>query len=231
MRYPILVLCLLLVQPSLRCTQSPDLRTWTSSDGNYAVRAELVEVDGSIVRLRKPDGSIVTVPLAKLSAADREFLASPSPKKTPPAADSAAEKAARAALEKLGMRVGGSGLVLVDESKLSRMLRDVADLRKNVIAADTALVQQEKNDADIKRQLTALLALNVNLNAQLANLRPGDTTTNNRLVGTINANHSQIELLRNSLKQQAETIKTARTAANEAREAFMQAILNMRTLG
>ena len=116
----------------------------------------------------------------------------------------------------------------LDEPKLGKMLRDVMDLRKNLIIAEATLVQQEKNAADIKKQLTALLALNVNLNSQLANLRPGDTTTNNRLVGTINANRSQIELLRNSLQQQAEAVKTARTAANDTREAFIQAILNMR---
>ena len=229
MRYPVLVLSLLLLQPSLTHA-FPDLRTWTSSDGNYAVRAELVDVDGANVRLRKSDGSIVSVSIAKLSPADRNFLASQSPKKMPLTADPAAEKSARAALEQLGVRVSSSGLALLDEPKLGKMLRDVMDLRKNLIIAEATLVQQEKNAADIKKQLTALLALNVNLNSQLANLRPGDTTTNNRLVGTINANRSQIELLRNSLQQQAEAVKTARTGANETREAFIQTILNMRAV-
>ena len=87
MRYPILALCLLLIHPWLADARA-DLRTWLSSDGNYAVRAELIEADGTNVRLRKPDGSIVTVPIAKLSAADRDFLAAQSRKKTSPAAES-----------------------------------------------------------------------------------------------------------------------------------------------
>jgi clan AA aspartic protease (TIGR02281 family) len=148
----------------------------------------------------------------------------------PPPADPDAEKSARAVLEQLGVRVSSSGLALLDEPKLGKMLRDVVDLRKNLMTAEATLVQQVKNEADLKKQLTALLALNVNLNAQLANLRPGDTTANNRLVGTINANRSQMELLRNSLQQQAEAVKTARTGANEARETFIQVVLNMRTL-
>jgi aspartyl protease family protein len=120
-------------------------------------------------------------------------------------------------------------LVLADESKFSKMLRDVTDLRKNLKTAEAGLVQQEQHASDLKRQITSLTALDVNLNLQLANLRPGDATTNNKLVAAINANRSQVDLLRNSLQQQDEAIKTARGAANEAREAFIQAILNMRT--
>ena len=216
------------------CQRSPrpqsDLRTWTSRDGNYVVRAELVEVEGADVRLRKPDGSIVSVPINKLCAADRDFLASQSaPKKMPASVESDGEKSARAALEQLGLRISSTGLVLVDETKFGKMLRDIMDLRKNLKTTQGALVQQEKHASDLKKQIAGLMALDVNLNAQLANLRPGDATTNNKLVGAINANRSQVELLRSSLQQQDEAIKTARAAANEAREAFIQAILYMRT--
>lgn len=51
-----------------------ELRTWKSAAGNYSTEAELVELktDG-LVRLKRKDGSVVDVPLAKLSAADQEF--------------------------------------------------------------------------------------------------------------------------------------------------------------
>ncbi len=38
--------------------------------------------------------------------------------------------------------------------------------------AEGALVQQEKHASDLKKQIAGLMALDVNLNAQLANLRP-----------------------------------------------------------
>ncbi len=229
MRYPVLVGLLLLWLPAL-AQAALDLRTWTSRDGNYVVRAELVEVAGADVRLRKPDGSIVSVPISKLCAADRDFLASQSaPKKMPAGQESDGEKSARAALEQLGLRISSAGLVLVDETKFGKMLRDIMDLRKNLRTAQGALVQQEKHASDLKKQIAGLMALDVNLNAQLASLPPGDATTNNKLVGAINANRSQVELLRSSLQQQDEAIQTARGAANESREAFIQAILSMRT--
>ena len=71
---------------------------------------------------------------------------------------------------------------------------------------------------------------NVRLNAQLANLRSGDATTNNRLVGAINANVGQIQLHQRALQQLGEKTQAAHSAANEAREAYIQAILDLRTL-
>ena len=41
-------------------------RQWTDSSGVFTVEAELVEVSGDSVRLRKPDGQVVTVPLDRL---------------------------------------------------------------------------------------------------------------------------------------------------------------------
>lgn len=49
-------------------------RTWTDSTGKFSVEAELVDVEDGQVRLKKTDGSIITVPLVKLSAVDRAFL-------------------------------------------------------------------------------------------------------------------------------------------------------------
>lgn len=51
-------------------------RQWTDSTGVFAVEAELIEVSGDNVRLRKADGQVVTVPLDRLSAADRDYVRS-----------------------------------------------------------------------------------------------------------------------------------------------------------
>ncbi|MHB8971138.1 MAG: SHD1 domain-containing protein [Pirellulaceae bacterium] len=124
MRYAVLVGSLLLLPAPTHAAS--ELRTWTSSDGNYVVRAELVDAVGVHVRLRKPDGSIVSVPINKLIPADRSFLAAQSAKahsakkKTPADTPTEAEKSARATLEQLGLRISSAGLVLADESAVDR---------------------------------------------------------------------------------------------------------------
>ena len=50
-------------------------REWTDSTGQHTVEAELLRVDDGAVRLIKPDGKILAVPIEKLSQADRRFVA------------------------------------------------------------------------------------------------------------------------------------------------------------
>lgn len=50
------------------------MRTWTDNTGNYQVRARLVQVNESSVRLLKDTGSYTTVPNRRLSPADLEFV-------------------------------------------------------------------------------------------------------------------------------------------------------------
>ena len=53
----------------------PRVREWTDRSGKFSVTAELVSVSGNNVRLRRADGSIITVPGDKLSDADQRYLA------------------------------------------------------------------------------------------------------------------------------------------------------------
>jgi SLA1 homology domain 1, SHD1 len=55
-----------------------DERTWTISTGTYAMAAELVEVRGDIAYLKTGD-RIEHIPLARLSAADMQYIAALSP--------------------------------------------------------------------------------------------------------------------------------------------------------
>lgn len=51
-------------------------RTWKDTSGKFSVQAELVEVtDESVVLKRTDNGKQISVPLGRLSQADREFLA------------------------------------------------------------------------------------------------------------------------------------------------------------
>jgi thiol-disulfide isomerase/thioredoxin len=49
-------------------------RTWTDASGKFSVTAEYVGVKGGKVLLRDADGQEISVPLAKLSDADRELV-------------------------------------------------------------------------------------------------------------------------------------------------------------
>lgn len=51
-----------------------ETREWTDKSGKFKIDAELVDVAGDVVRLRRPDGRTLSIPLAKLSTADREFI-------------------------------------------------------------------------------------------------------------------------------------------------------------
>ena len=51
-----------------------ELRTWTGADGKFKVEAELLETAGDTVHLRTADGSMIRVPLASISEADRAHV-------------------------------------------------------------------------------------------------------------------------------------------------------------
>ncbi len=49
-------------------------RTWTDTTGNFSVEATFVSNKDGIVTLRKQDGSLIVLPVVKLSAADQTWL-------------------------------------------------------------------------------------------------------------------------------------------------------------
>jgi hypothetical protein len=50
-------------------------RVWTSADGRYTCVASVVRIDPEAIVLRRADsGNLITVPLARLSALDRDVV-------------------------------------------------------------------------------------------------------------------------------------------------------------
>jgi len=49
-------------------------RTWTDNTGQHKIQAELVEVANGVAKLKKKDGTIVEVPLEKLSKTDQRWI-------------------------------------------------------------------------------------------------------------------------------------------------------------
>ncbi len=52
----------------------PVSRVWHDASGGFSVEAELVASDGVTVTLRRVDGNTISVPLERLSEADRRWL-------------------------------------------------------------------------------------------------------------------------------------------------------------
>lgn len=51
-------------------------RTWADATGKYKIEAELISNEGGIVKLKRRDGTIASLPLEKLSQEDRDYLES-----------------------------------------------------------------------------------------------------------------------------------------------------------
>ena len=59
----------------LACAAAEEVRTWTDNTGKFKVTAKFVEVSDGKVTLEREDGSRVSIPLEKLSEADRKIVA------------------------------------------------------------------------------------------------------------------------------------------------------------
>lgn len=55
-------------------SQGNVMRTWRDASGKFSIEAKLIDANNSEVKLEKGDGKQVTVPRAKLSAEDQEYL-------------------------------------------------------------------------------------------------------------------------------------------------------------
>lgn len=96
------------------CMAAPVLaREWVDSTGKSRTEAELVAVRNGRVILEKPDGSIITVPLERLSPADQAFVKSQTgPTNTPERPTSAAPTSA----SKDGSEVAGKARAVLETS-------------------------------------------------------------------------------------------------------------------
>lgn len=50
------------------------IRTWTDNTGKFTIRASLLEIGDKTVKLRRQDGSVISVPRNRLSEGDQEFI-------------------------------------------------------------------------------------------------------------------------------------------------------------
>jgi mono/diheme cytochrome c family protein len=79
------LLCVLVWCCAILSAQLLTAREWTDASGTFKLEAEFVAHSDGKVILKKPDGKFVTIPLAKLSAADQKHIQSLSTAPTAPA--------------------------------------------------------------------------------------------------------------------------------------------------
>ena len=67
------------------CAAAPAwAREWVDASGKFRIEAELIAVRNGKAILEKPDGSVISIPVDKLSVADQAFLKNQSAPATPP---------------------------------------------------------------------------------------------------------------------------------------------------
>lgn len=74
--------------PSLSLRAEEPSRTWRDAAGKFSIEAKLIDVQAETVRLQKASGDTISVPLAKLSDADRTYIKSKTESKTALSAES-----------------------------------------------------------------------------------------------------------------------------------------------
>jgi clan AA aspartic protease (TIGR02281 family) len=136
----------------------------------------------------------------------------------------------RAALIELGIRPLQSNMALEAEGAFAKELNRSLQLRRTLAQATKEQSAIENRLQQVQRALTTLKQQHIGLSAQLASINQGNVTLNNRLVGALNAMQGQMELGEQQKDALQEQIKGARAKVNEAREAYLQFVLDARQI-
>lgn len=61
-------------ESTLGIAKRTTVRKWTSADGKFSIEASFVKKANGTISLKKTNGDVITVPLARLSETDRDFI-------------------------------------------------------------------------------------------------------------------------------------------------------------
>jgi len=128
----------------------------------------------------------------------------------------------------LSLKVSGSNVIFAAEKDFSKGLTEAASLKKKAKLAIKPLRDTQQEITNLEGRMLQAHQQMVGLNAQLANVN--DVASNNRLVGAINTLQGQITLAEKSLETLKAREITARSNLNNAREEFVQQVLDLGNL-
>ena len=140
------------------------------------------------------------------------------------------EAAARTKLSEKGVRVSRSGLSLVDEKELGRVLNEANSLKRKLVSAAKELQAAQQEIEQRQADLDARHRAHFDINSQLANLPRSNVVEHNQLVTVANANASAINLLNQEQEQSKRDVDVVRKKSNAARESFVQQLVEVRAL-
>jgi clan AA aspartic protease (TIGR02281 family) len=221
--------CLCLCFGTIVVAQETETRTWKSVSGDFEIDAALVAVNGDTVTLITSKGRTVDVPVAKLSVADRRFIAKSSdqPKGNAGGPVTISDDM-KTELEQFGLKASASGLSLIDEKKLSKGISESKKLKRSLSKAGKDLKGVAAHEAQLKAYMDQLRVMSINLNSRLATAT--DVATNNKLIGLINVNSEKSQLLQSEIEKMEPAMRLARAEVGKAREAYLEHILGLRKL-
>lgn len=203
-----------------------DYRTWTSANGKHSFEAELVSSKNGKVSIKGRDGKIKSMKLSQLSEADQDYVT----KLVKARANSSGNlsKIQKERLKDLGLRLAKDEFAFLDERKLKSAISNSLKIKKNLIEMELQLQQMNLGSLQAQNQIVALKQKNVQLNSALANA--SGVRENNQIVGLLNANRSQIELLQKSIDDLDDQIKDGQSFINKKRDEFVLEIMAVRKL-
>jgi clan AA aspartic protease (TIGR02281 family) len=134
---------------------------------------------------------------------------------------------AKETLEKLGLKVSATSVVMPAEQEFYKSMSELEAVRKKYLAAEKEFQATEAESAKIEKTITQGKSQLVQMNAAMAGGRL-PVAEHNRIVGLINATGGQIDLLIGQLEKQQDKVKTARGKSGEAREAYVTKVLAAR---
>ena len=144
-----------------------------------------------------------------------------------PSTDEPAQSQNDAAIS-LELKVSGSNVIFAAERDLSKGLTDATSLKKKAKLAIKPLRELQQEITNLEGRMLQAEQQMVGLNAQLANVN--DVASNNRLVGAINTLEGQISLAEKGLENLKAKELAARGNLNNAREEFVQKVLDLGSL-
>ncbi len=172
------------------------------------------------------------VPACILIAVTALLLASFSQSQEPAAAAKPFNEQVVAKADKIladaGLRRSGKAITTTATADVARGMTGLTRSRRALKLVYDTWKQTSNQLAQLKRQSEQLNAENFQLNSQLA--LPGiNTTSNNRLVGMINANVANMRQIETNEQRGKEKLATDRKALHDAEAAYAAAVLALRS--
>lgn len=137
------------------------------------------------------------------------------------------QKSAETALKEKGLKKFGANFCVPEEQELTKQLKDLRVVQKQLLQAEHALAEVESQAAHAKDYLKECYQRQAELSRQLNQTR--NNKQYNQIVGAINEVAAEITSLEDG-KAMEKAVEEARAAASAEREKYTQGLLDARAL-